>query len=230
MRYLLITALALVLPITPTFADAEPLRYNRVHLDESAQIDIDNDLMVVVMFAQAEGRDATAPADDVNRRIDWAVNLVKSHPGIKVQTLGYTTSAIYNKEVIRGWRVNQSLRFEGSDSREIGDLIARLQEQLQVQSIGYQVSEEQRRIHLDALTAEALKRFQARARHIAGSLGRKDFRLVQLHVNANRVSPMPVARGMMFESAKADVAPARIEAGTQQMTVSVNGEIELSDD
>jgi predicted secreted protein len=41
---------------------------------------------------------------------------------------------------------------------------------------------------------------------------------------------MPVARGMMMEaSADRSVAPARIESGTRQMTVSVNGEIELSE-
>ena len=43
---------------------------------------------------------------------------------------------------------------------------------------------------------------------------------------------MPMVRGVMMEAAKADfgVAPARIEAGTQTLTVSVNGEIELSED
>ena len=43
-----------------------PLSYNRVNLNESAQTEVDNDLMIAVMTAQAEGSDAAAPADEVN--------------------------------------------------------------------------------------------------------------------------------------------------------------------
>ena len=227
----LILALMLVLFSGTGLAHSETPQYNRVSLNESAQMDVDNDQLVAVLFAQAEGKDAATPADEVNRMMDWAVSLAKSHPEVKVQTLGYHSNAIYNKNTIRGWRVNQSLRLESRDSRQLGDLIARLQEQLKVQSIGYQVSDEQRRRHLDNLTAEALARFQDRARHIAKSLGRSGYRVVRLNINDSRHNPMPVARGMMMEaSADGGVAPARIEAGTQQMTISVNGEIELNEE
>ena len=231
-RHYVPLCLALMLSTAPPlFAHQDELPYNRVNLNESAMTEIDNDLLVTVLFAQAEGRDAAAPADEVNRKIDWAVNLAKSHTAIKVQTLSYSTQPVYSKSNIRGWRVNQSLRLESRDSRLLGDLIGKLQEQLQVKSIGYQVSDEQRRKYLDTLTTEALQRFSARAAHIAKSLGRSGFRIVRLHINDGQNRPMPMARGMMLESAKADmsVAPARIEAGTQQMTVSVNGEIELTE-
>ncbi len=230
MKLQLTLALTLALTSGSALSHADAPQYNRVNLNESAQLEVDNDLLVAVLFAQAEGRDAAAPADQVNQTMDWAVNLAKSHPGVKVQTLGYRSNPISNKGNIRGWRVNQSLRLESRDSRELGDLIASLQEQLQVQSIGYQVSEEQRRQHLDGLTKQALTRFQARADHIAKSLGRKAYRLVRININDGHHSPMPVARGMMMEaSSDSGVAPARIEAGTQTMTISINGEIELSE-
>ena len=226
----LLVPLMLLLLTAPLAAHQDVLPYNRISLNESAMIEVDNDLLVVILFAQAEGRDAATPADEVNRQIDWAINLAKSHPEIKIQTMGYNTQAVYSKNNIRGWRVNQSLRLESRDSRLLGDLIAKLQAQLQVQSIAYQVSDEQRRKYLDDLTAEALKRFNARAEHITKALGRSGFRIVQLHINDGQNRPMPMARGMMLES-KADmaVAPTRIEAGMQQMTVSVNGEIELGE-
>ena len=232
MRLIPITALSIALYATSAIAHNEPPQYNRVHLDESARAEVDNDLLVVVLSAQAEGRDASAPADEVNRLMDWAVNLSRSHPEVKLQTLGYQTHAVYNKDKIRGWRVSQSLRLESRDNRLLGDLIAKLQAQLHVQSLGYEVSDEQRRGHLDELTATAIMRFQARAKHIAGALGRTGFRLVNLQINDSRNRPMPLARGMMMEAATADfsVAPATIEAGTQELTVSVSGEIELSED
>lgn len=220
-----------LIAISPASAGT-PLSYNRVNLSETAQIEVENDLLVAVMTARAEGRDAATPADEVNRAIDWAVTMARSVPEIKVQTLGYSTSPVYEKSTIRGWRVSQSIRLESPDSRALGDLLASLQSQLQVQSLGYQVSDAQRRRHLGELTDDALARFQARARSIAKAMGRRGFRLVQVHINDGHHSPSPVARGMMLESARADfsVAPARIEAGTQTMTVSVSGEIELSED
>lgn len=232
MRLIPITSLLIALYTTSAIAHNEPPQYNRVHLDESARTEVDNDLLVVVLSAQAEGRDAATPADEVNRLMDWAVSLGRSHPEVKLQTLGYQTHAIYNKDKIRGWRVSQSLRLESRDNRLLGDLVAKLQAQLHVQSLGYEVSDEQRRAHLDELTAAAIARFQARAKHIAGALGRTGFRLVNLQINDSRNRPMPLARGMMMEAAKADfsVAPATIEAGTQELTVSVSGEIELSED
>ena len=230
MQTVLTAALLLALFSSQTLAGSEPLQYNRVNLNESAQVEVDNDLLVVVMFAQAEGKDAAAPADEVNRRMDWAVNMAKSHPEVKVQTLGYQTSPVYNKSTIRGWRVTQSLRLESRDSRLLGDLVGKLQEQLQVQSITYEVSDEQRREQLDGLTAQALARFQDRAAHVAKTLGRSGYRIVRININDGRHSPMPMARGVMMEaSADLAVAPPRLEAGTQELSVSINGEIELTE-
>ena len=81
--------LALIIALFPfsALAHSEKPQYNRVSLNESAQTEVDNDLLVAVLFAQAEGRDAPAPADEVNRMMDWAVAMAKSHAGVKVQTL-----------------------------------------------------------------------------------------------------------------------------------------------
>jgi predicted secreted protein len=229
-RPLALPALLLLLSFSATLAaHQEAPVYNRISLNASAEQDVDNDLLVVVLFAQAEGSNAAAPADEVNRAMDWAVSVAKSHPAIKLQTLGYNTQPIYNKSAIRGWRVQQSLRLESRDSRLLGDLIGQLQERLRVQSIGYQVSDERRRDHLGTLTGTALQRFTERAAEIARALGRSGFQIVRLNIDDGRHGPAPVMRGMMME-AQADmaVAPARIEAGTQTMTVSVSGEIELN--
>jgi len=224
--------LAALLCLTPALSlahDATP-QYNRVSLSESAETEVDNDLLVAVLFAQAEGRDAKTPANQVNQLMTWALDLAKGQKDVKVQTLGYRTHAVYNKNKIRGWRVNQSVRLESTDGRLLGDLVAQLQDRLQMQSIAYQVSDEQRRKHLDDLTEQALGRFQQRARHIAKSLGRSDYRVVRLNINDGHQRPAPMARGMMMaDSAERSVAPARLEAGTQKMNVAVNGEIELSE-
>ena len=229
MRLPFLTALLAAVFSTAPTAQTEAPVYNRVNLTESAHTEIANDRLVVIMSAQAEGADAATPAGEVNRMMDWAMSMLKDLPEVKVQTLDYRSDPIYDKETIRGWRVKQSLRMEGSDNRLLGDLVAMLQGQLQVQSIGYQVSDERRREQLEGLTREALERFQARAQHIAESLGRDRYRIVRIHIRDGQQVPIPMARGMLAEAGAA-VASARLEAGTQQMSVSVNGEIELAEE
>lgn len=219
-------SIAVLPPELPAHQDA-PV-YNRISLSESAHAEVDNDLLVAVLYAQAEGHDSASPADAVNRAIDWAINAARSLEGVKVQTLGYSTHPVYGKSSIRSWRVQQSLRLESRDSRKLGDLIGELQSQLKVQSLGYEVSAEERRRHLDTLTAEALQRFTERAGQVAKTLGRDTYRIVRININDGQQRPAPVMRGMMMESgADMAAAPARVEAGTRQMTVSVSGEIEL---
>ena len=224
---LLIACLALL--SLAAVAETDPT-FNRVTLTESAQQAVENDRLVVILFAQADGKQAAPPADEVNRVMDWALAIANSHPEVRVQTEGYSSSPIYKDARIRGWRVRQALRLEGEDSRLIGDLVGQLQAKLNIQSIGYELSEAQQRQHLATLTETALERFQARATEVTAALGRSSYRIVRLDINDNQRQPAPVMRAMMAgASADAMPAPARIQAGTQMMSVNVSGEIELSE-
>lgn len=232
MTRILISLLLTLSALGPITATAETeATYNRVSFQDSATREVENDRMVAVLFAQAEGPNAVQPADEVNRAMDWALALAADDPVIEAQTLGYRSSAIYKDARIRGWRVRQSVRLESGDSRTLGDLAGRLQERLQIESIGYQISEERRREVTAELTKEALERFGVRASAVTKALGRRDYRLVRLNINDNQAPPVPVMRAMVAEArAGAMPAPARIDAGTQRVTVNVDGEIELSED
>jgi predicted secreted protein len=210
---------------------APPPTYNRVILSESASAEIETDRLVVVLYAQAEGRDARQPADEVNQAIDWALAITGEQGDIQTQTLGYQTTPVYKDGRIRGWRVRQSLRLEGTDGQVVGDLTGRLQARLAVQSVNYELSDAQRRETVTTLTDSALERFTARAERTVKTLGREGYRLVSLTINDGQTRPPPVMRAMVAE-ARADAAPlpASFTAGTQRLTVSVNGEIELSED
>lgn len=204
--------------------------YNRVQLAESASAEVENDHLVVVMFAQSEGRDARQPADQVNQAIDWALATVKRHAAIRVQTLAYQTSPVYKDGKVRGWRVRQSLRMEGTDNRLLGDLTGQLQERLAVQSVEYQLSDEQRRATVAGLTDSALQHFTARAERIAQTLGHPGYRLVRISIDDGQSRPPPVMRAMVAEArASAAPAPATFAGGSQRLSVSVSGEIELRD-
>ncbi len=230
-RFALAMLIACLTPVSTATATETDPTFNRVTLNESAQRAVENDRLVVILFAQAEGKQAAPPADEVNRLMDWALAVANSHAGIEVQTEGYSSNPIYKDGRIRGWRVRQSLRLEGGDSRLIGDLAGQLQQKLSIQSIAYQLSEAQQRTHRATLTEAALQRFQSRAAAIADALGRDSYRIVRLNINDNHRQPAPMMRAMTAgASADASPAPARIQTGTQLMSVNVSGEIELSED
>jgi len=232
MRLVYLALIAAFLTIaTPATAGDDAPSYNRVSLSEAASRQVDNDLMVVVLFAQAEGRDATAPAAEVNQLMDWALAVVAAEEQVKAQTLGYQTNAMYKDGRIRGWRVRQSLRLESEDSRLLGDLAGKLQERLGIQSVDYQVSETREREALTDLTDRALQRFTARAERVAKSLGRSGYRLVRVSIHDNQQRPAPMMRAMRAEAAMDSAGmPARFEAGTQRLAVTISGEIELAED
>jgi predicted secreted protein len=229
MRIVLICLLSL-LPLIAT-AETQPLTYDRVSFSEQASSDVDNDELVAIMYVEREGQRAERLADEVNRIVDRAVEHAKQVPGIKVQTQSYRTTAVYRKTEISGWRVHQSIRLESRDSQRLGDLVGELQKTLNVQSISYQLSDQQRREHERQLVQEALKRFQERAKLIAESLGKSAYRMVHININSSGgQAPMPF-RSEMLRSAPASMSVAsapRIEAGTQRLTVTVNAEVELT--
>jgi predicted secreted protein len=232
MKFVYLALLVATLAISSTaLADEDTPTFNRVSLSEAASRQVDNDLMVVELFAQVEGRDATTPAAEVNRLMDWALAVIGSEQRVKAQTLGYQTNAMYKDGRIRGWRVRQSVRLESEDSQALGDLAGELQERLGIQSVDYRISETRQREVVAELTDQALQRFTKRAKDVAGSLGRKGYRLVRIAINDNLHQPAPIMRAMRAEAAMDSAPmPARFEAGTQRLSVTISGEIELSDD
>jgi len=226
-----ILLLVLALGALPALAHEPELRYNRASFSVSATEDVANDTLVAVLTVQRDGSSARQLATEVNQVMAWALAKAKEAPSIKVQTLDYQTSPIYQKNVVTGWRVSQSLRLEGRETAAVSDLVGVLQERLNLQQVGYEVSRERRKEVEDRLIGEAIAAFQARAKQVAADLQRRTFRLVQMDVSSGP-APMPVYRQRAMPMAMAEVAaaPPAIEAGTQTITIGVTGEIELSTD
>lgn len=226
-----LAVLALLLAASPALAhDTEP-RYNRASFSVSATADVENDTLVAVLAAQRDGSSARQLAGEVNEVMAWALAKAKAAAGIKVQTLDYQTSPIYQKNTVTGWRVSQSLRLEGQDTAAVSELVGVLQERLNLQHVGYEVSPQRRKETEDRLIGEAIGAFEARAKRVADGLKRRGYRLVQMNVDSGGLpAPLPRYRAMPSAMAEVAAAPPAIEAGTQTITVGVSGEIELSTD
>lgn len=206
-----------------------PLTYDRVHLSASASKDVENDTMTARLFTQEEGNNTQALANRVNETIRRAVTESKNVSGVKVKTDAYSTSPIYHKSSITGWRVRQSISLESQDMAALSDLLGRLQSTIKLEGIGFSVSREKRQSVEDELIKEALAKFRQRADLIAGEMSHQQHRLVDLNVNTSLPRQPYMARGIRMEAMamSADVAAPAVEAGEATLSVSVSGTVEL---
>lgn len=211
---------------SPATADSQPLTYDRVHLSAAASDQVENDIVVATLYAQEESQDVARASDQVNRLIAAALQTAKQQHAIKSQTLEYRTTPVYQSGKPTGqWQVRQAMRLESRDSKALSALLGELQKTLALRSLTYELSPELRKHIEDQLTQRAIEAFKTRAQLITQAWGRNQYRLVDMQVSdSGGSSPQPMYRGAEMSLARS--APT-IEAGDQQVTVTIQGTIEL---
>ncbi len=187
-----------------------------------------NDLVRVVLYAEASGASPGELARRINGEIAEALKSAKAVPGVTVKSGSSGTTPIYGKSRgIESWRMRSELNLESTDTAAIAELAGRLQNRLALGGVVQTPAEATRKRVEDEATRDALAAFQARAAVIAAALG-KPYRIRSLNVGQSGIQPpMPMVRGAMFKAA--DAAPLPLEAGDSPLTVTVSGQIELQD-
>lgn len=202
--------------------------YDRVSISVSEQDEIANDTLIAVLYVQREGTKQSEVADAVNKTMRAALDTARAVDAVNVQTLGYVTSPVYNRETITGWRARQSLRLDSGDSVALTQLVGTLQETLAVESITYAVSPAARRSAETRLIVAAMQAFKQRATLVATQLGRTGYRIVHVDVSAGGFAPPPMPMRAMAMARAAEIAPPAVEAGEQTLSVTISGTIEVS--
>ncbi|MGD2082207.1 MAG: SIMPL domain-containing protein [Chromatiales bacterium] len=229
MRFPMGPAVALLIALAPVAGPAAGERaaeYDRVSLSASASAQVENDTLVAVLYEQREGDDPAMLAGHVNRSIGRAVARVKQVEDVEVQTLEYQTTPVYRDQHLSGWRVRQAIRLESRAADRLSELVGELQADLQVQSVSYRVSDEQRREAEERLMRGAIQGFTRRAALVAAELGRPDYRLVSMEIDTGGQPVRPMEMRMLSARAAPEVPPT-LEAGTQTLEVTVRGTVEL---
>ena len=208
----------------------EPLTYDRVDLTAGASIEIEQDLLIAIVFAEVEDNDQSDAADAVNTAISWAADQARRVDGIEIETTNYSTRPLYaNGRRITGWVARQGLRLESEDAEALSELLGVLQERVAIQSINYGVSPEAREQASETLIGEALAQFNRRAALIANELGRAGFRIVRINVltPGNDLVRMERMAAMDERMEMSSFSAPAIQAGSDTLTVTVAGQIEL---
>lgn len=223
---LLVLLIPLVLLTQAARADTER-HYNQVHLQAQQSESVSNDTMHVSLSSYGEARDPARLATQLNTDMEWALAIVRQQEGVTASTGSYQTYPVHRDNVLKGWRGQQGLELEGKDSRQLSELIGRLQEKLQVKSIRFSVSEEKRHAVENRLIDRALEAFKQRARIVGDNLKAGGYRIVDIHVSSSAQRPPLPYQARMMAATTEDAAPVAVEAGESDVVVSVNGTVEL---
>ena len=203
--------------------------YDQVDLSASAAKEIENDLLVAVVYAQAQNARQSVAANEVNEAIAWALEQADDVRGVTTQTLQYSSFPQYSSgQRITGWQARQSLRLQSSDTDALSELLGELQSRVAIESVNYDVSRATRDAANDELIAEALAQFNRRASLIAQELGRSGYRIVRINISTSGDNGRPVMyRSRGAEMMDAAVAAPALDAGVQSVVVNVSGSVEL---
>ena len=209
-----------------TLADND-LHYNLINLSANAKTEISNDEMSAYLQVLRSGSDASELAKAVNKSAQQALGIAKTYDAVSVQTQGYQTQPVYDDGKIRSWQVSQQLRLKSSDFSQMSELLAELQSLGNIQSMQFAISDTQLETTRQQLAQQAIEKFRAQASAIQQQFAASGYRLVNLSVSQGGYSPRYMETSSMRMDTMAKAAPVAIEAGSNEVSVDVHGQIQL---
>lgn len=208
-------------------ADHEPAP-GRVEFQSEVSRVLPNDLLRATLFTEQNEKDAGRLSRALTAVMNDALKTARGWPTVKVATGNQSNWPIYGKNNhLDGWRGRAELTLESKDFKAAGELLAALQDKLQLQGLNFVVAEETRLAAEKELTREAITAFRDKAKLVTDAWGAKSYQLLQLNVGSTG-GGYPRPPMVMMMAKMADAAPAaEMSAGESRLGISVNGSIQL---
>jgi predicted secreted protein len=204
--------------------------FNVVSIEASATADVPTDSLTVTLFVEEQGPDPAVLATRVNARLDDALARAKKEPKVEAHSGNYQTTPVYDRaNQITGWRIRADIVLESRDFKAAAAQAGALQPGLKLSSMVFSLSRGAREAAETALLADALVKFQDKARAVAKGLGFPGYQLGQIVVRNESNFPPPVAFRNVAMSAMADggAPPVPAEGGKNAVSVNVSGSVVL---
>lgn len=224
---LLLLALLLATPV-PAAPSAPSDKKTTIDLAAEASRPAANDLARATVFAEASGATPGELGKRVNALIADGLKTAKGYAGVRVQNAAMHTYPVYGKtNRIEGWRMRSDLTLESADTAALSELLGKLQANMGIASLSMLPAPETRKQAENEAMVDAVAAFKARAGVIAGTLG-KPYRIRHLSINS---SGRPVGPPLMRAAAPvaAEGALLPVEAGESVISISITGQIELTE-
>lgn len=231
-KFLLMTGLMSLALTANAVPNAGQLNYNLVNFSTQVSQKVENDEVNATLAKTLQNKSHTELAKRITETLNQANLIAKKYPTVKVATGNQSTYPQYDKNSkINGWQGSASLNLQSNDTVAMSQLIAELQNFMQLEDLGFSVSEGKQKSVKQALMLEASKSFQQQANALLPAWNAKGYELVSLDFNGGdgyssyRKSSM---RLQSFAVAEASSMPSQdFQTGDTTITVTANGVIQL---
>jgi len=213
-----------------TTAGSEPVQV--VNLSASAQQQAVQDWLRVVVWTSVEGADAMSVQKQLKQAVDQALTQLKPHTQpsqLEVHSGAFGIQPRYNdKGRVSGWQGRADLVIEGRDFARIGQVSGTVP-RMAVESAQFSLSREARQRLEAEVQSQAVQNFRQKAQQLAKDFGFAGYTLRQVTVGSvDRASPvMPMVAMARVAMADAAPSPVPLEAGKDEVQITVNGSVQL---
>jgi predicted secreted protein len=196
----------------------------RVQIDARASMEVENDVMRAMLFAQMEDIDSARLSERLNRAVNEALRALKGISEVKVRSGGYSTFPISEKGKIVRWQARSEVILDSANFKRMSQAIALVQGPLQLGNVEFLVSPEARARAESELTQQAIAEFRSKAERVATAFQGASHHVAEAVVSTDAGLPPPRPLAMKAMSADASTQP-EFESGTSRITVTVSGAI-----
>lgn len=218
---------------TPTINTTMPsntLNYGLVSFTASASRKVANDQINASLSKTVQNKSSAEAQNQIATTLNQAMAIARKYPQVQVTSGNQATYPQYDKnQKIIGWTGNATLHLKSTDTVAASKLIADLQAFMTMDNLDFTVSDAKRKEVEQALMVDASRNFQQQAAALLPAWGAQSYQLVNVEFNQGN-DYYPRARAMpMMAMAKMEttVADQEFQAGDTNLTVTVNGTVQL---
>ncbi len=207
---------------------AQKPQYRIIQLQADATREVTNNQMQAILFTELNSSSPTELSQNITRILNEAMRQASKYPQVKVSTGTQSTYPVYDdKNKLKSWRARAQIELKSTDFKATSDLIAALQNNMQVQSINFSVSDDERKRVENELMVEASQAFQQRARLLQQSWQASGYELVSLDLNAMNNERPPIMYAMKARASADTMESQNVQGGNSQLKVNASGSVQL---
>lgn len=208
-------------------SDQKP-QYRLIQLQADATREVNNNQMQAVLFTELNSSSPAELSQNITRTLNEAMRQAAKYPQVKVSTGAQSTYPVYDdKNKLKSWRARAQIELKSTDFKATSDLVAALQNNMQVQSINFSVSDDERKRVENELMVEASQAFQQRARLLQQSWQANSYELVNLDLNAINNERPPIMYAMKARGGADEMESQNVQGGNSQLRVNASGSVQL---
>jgi predicted secreted protein len=204
----------------------EPARHHdkwpQASLQAEAAAEVSQDTVRITLATEISDASQAAVAQALNKTLDEVMQKAKGHERIKASSGNYRVWPMNDKDgKITNWRGRGEIVLESADFAAASELASSLSERMPIANLAFFVSPK-------ALLEQAAQAFRDRAQALTTAFGYTAYDIKEINLGGSGAQYEAAPRVMAMAAGAQSKVP--LEAGTEMVSVSVQGSIFLRSD